>query len=155
MFQYIIPVSLSHLFKSSPLFCCSQSSPLTRFPFPPTFPSFLLMSFSLSSYILFSSLISCRGGPGGRRFSCNAPTSGEQDARSPKRPAKLYVLFPLSVFLFHSRRFSVALITFCFTREAVSSVRSRHFPTVFFFLFVCFVKELVPLKYFFVLWFLI
>lgn len=81
----------------------------------------------------------------GTLFSCNTPTSGEQEARSLKCPAKLSALFPLSV----SLPLSVALITFCFTQEAVSAARSLSLPKQFVLFFFCFVKQWVPLKHLF------
>lgn len=56
----------------------------------------------------------------GQRFHVTRQQAAEQEARSLKCPAKLYVLFPVCVFL----PSSVALITFCFTQEAVSSAHS-------------------------------
>lgn len=114
--------------KSSPFVCCSQSP---RFSFTHSQPPHPHLSLLPPPLLLVSSPSLLLPFPPSSYeeevpwdgVSCNTPTSGEQEARSLKRLAKLYVLFLLSVSLsLPTFFFSVsALITFCFTQETVSS----------------------------------
>lgn len=118
---------------SSNLFFCGTESSVTSFflhipPHPPLslLPPPLLLMLSPSLLLPFPPSSHDEDVPRDG-VSCNTPTSGEQEARSLKCLPKLYVLFFASVSFSLPTFLSVsALITFCFTQEAVSSAHWCH-----------------------------